>query len=100
MQSEIESINRLSDHKSKVNCHYLINRKGQIIKMVEDINIAWHAGKSKWKNFTNLNNTSIGIELVNSHIWKIIFKKVYHINSLLKLCKKLKTKYKIKNENF
>ena len=101
MQSEIESINRLSDHKSKVSCHYLINRKGQIIKMVEDINIAWHAGKSKWKNFTNLNNTSIGIELVNKgHKFGYQSFTKKQINSLLKLCKKLKTKYKIKNENF
>ena len=26
--------------------------------MVKDKNIAWHAGKSKWKNFINLNNNS------------------------------------------
>ena len=101
MQSEIESINRLTDVKSKVSCHYLINRKGQIIKMVEDINIAWHAGKSKWKNFTSLNNNSIGIELVNKgHKFGYQNFKKKQINSLLKLCKKLKTKYKIKNENF
>ena len=31
--------------------------------MVERKKIAWHAGKSKWKNFINLNNQSIGIEL-------------------------------------
>ena len=65
MQSEIESINRLKNPNSKVSCHYLINRKGKIIRMVEDKNIAWHAGKSKWKNYKNLNNKSIGIELVN-----------------------------------
>ena len=55
MQSEIEFINRLKSKKSKVSCHYLINRKGNIIKMVPDNKIAWHAGKSKWKNFNNLN---------------------------------------------
>ena len=27
--------------------------------------MAWHAGKSKWKNTTNLNKFSIGIELQN-----------------------------------
>ena len=32
--------------------------------MVKDKNIAWHAGKSKWKN-VNLNSSSIGIELEN-----------------------------------
>ena len=65
MQSEIESIKRLKSPKAKVSCHYLINRRGDVIQMVKDLNIAWHAGKSKWKEFSNLNNNSIGIELVN-----------------------------------
>ena len=65
MQSEIESIERLKDPKKKVSSHYLINRKGQITKMVNELKIAWHAGKSRWKNFTNLNRYSIGIELEN-----------------------------------
>ena len=33
--------------------------------MVEDNKVAWHAGKSKWGKLENLNNSSIGIELVN-----------------------------------
>ena len=65
MQSEIESIKRLMDKKSKVSCHYLINRRGRVLGMVPDRRIAWHAGKSRWMNFKNLNNCSIGIELVN-----------------------------------
>ena len=65
MQSERECIKRLTDKKSQVSTHYLINKKGNLIKMVDEKNIAWHAGKSKWKNFINLNSESIGIELVN-----------------------------------
>ena len=65
MQSEIVSMKRLKNPKSKVSCHYIINRKGNITQMVKDENVAWHAGKSKWKKFLNLNNHSIGIELVN-----------------------------------
>ena len=91
MQSEIESIKRLKDLKHKVSCHYLINRKGQIIQMVQDMNIAWHAGKSKWKNFKNLNNNSIGIELVNKgHKYGYQNFSNEQINSLIKLSKKLK----------
>ena len=56
MQSEIESIKRLQDKGSKVSCHYLINRKGKVFNMVSDEKIAWHAGKSKWKEFKNLNS--------------------------------------------
>ena len=48
MQSEIESIARLKNPKSKVSCHYLINKKGIITQMVNEKFSAWHAGKSKW----------------------------------------------------
>ena len=101
MQSEIESIKRLKDPKYKVSCHYLINRKGKIIRMVNDNNIAWHAGKSKWKKFNNLNNYSIGIELVNKgHEFGYQNFSKKQIDSLIKLCKKLKQIYLIKKENF
>ena len=65
MQSERVSIKRLVSSKSKVSTHYLINRDGEVVKMVDENRVAWHAGKSKWKHFNKLNSTSIGIELVN-----------------------------------
>jgi N-acetylmuramoyl-L-alanine amidase len=101
MQSEIEAINRLKNVQSKVSCHYLINREGLITQMVKDNKVAWHAGKSKWKNFRNLNNNSIGIELVNKgHEFGYQNYSNIQISSLIKLCKKLKKKYMIKKENF
>jgi len=101
MQSEIESIKRLKNPKSKVSCHYLINRKGKITQMVKDLNVAWHAGKSKWKNFKNLNNLSLGIELVNKgHKFGYENFSNKQIKSLIILCKNLKKKYSIKKENF
>ena len=101
MQSEIESIRRLKDPQSKVSCHYLINRKGKIIQMVKNNNIAWHAGKSKWKNYSNLNKYSLGIELVNKgHQFGYQNYTKRQINSLIQLCKILKKKYAIKKENF
>ena len=101
MQSEIESINRLKNPKFNVSCHYIINRKGQIIRMVNDLNIAWHAGKSKWKKFSNLNDVSLGVELVNrGHRLGYQNFSNKQISSLIKLCKSLKKKYLIKTENF
>ena len=101
MQSEIESINRLKNPKYKVSCHYLISRKGEVVQMVKEKNIAWHAGKSKWKQFKNLNNYSIGIELVNKgHQFGYQNFSNQQISSLIKLCKNLKKKYLIKKENF
>jgi len=101
MQSEIESIKRLKNPKYKVSCHYLINRKGKIIQMVKDKNIAWHAGKSMWKQFKNLNKNSIGIELVNKgHQFGYQNFSSNQVKSLIKLCKNLKKKYSIKKEDF
>ena len=101
MQSAIESINWLKNPLSKVSCHYLIDKKGKIIQMVPENKIAWHAGKSMWKNFIDLNKKSIGIELVNKgHRFGYENFTVIQINSLIKLCKLLKKKYKIKTENF
>ena len=101
MQSEIESIKRLKNPKYKVSCHYLINRKGKIIQLVKDKNIAWHAGKSKWKKITDLNKDSIGIELVNKgHEFGYQNFSPKQIKSLIRLCKDLKKKYFIKKENF
>ena len=101
MQSEIESLVRLKSIESKVSCHYFINRKGVITQMVKDNQIAWHAGKSKWKNFKNLNKNSIGIELQNKgHEFGYQNFSNVQITSLINLCKNLKKKYKVKKENF
>ena len=101
MQSEIESIKRLKNPRYKVSCHYLINRKGEITRMVKEKHIAWHAGKSKWKKFMNLNKYSIGIELVNKgHEYGYQSFSTKQINSLIVLCKNLKKKYSIQKENF
>ena len=100
MQSERVCVERLSSNKSKVSTHYLINRKGKITRMVDEKNAAWHAGKSKWKNSINLNDQSIGIELVNKghqYGYENFSKK--QISKLILLCKYLIKKYKIKKSN-
>lgn len=61
-------------NKNPVSAHYLIPeskdasyrfRKIKVFQMVENNKRAWHAGASVWKNTINLNDQSIGIELVN-----------------------------------
>ena len=61
MRSETKALKRLSDDKAKVSCHYFIKRNGQIILMVPELYVAWHAGKSKWKKDISLNRNSIGV---------------------------------------
>ena len=100
MQSERECIKKLTSNKSEVSAHYLINRKGNITRMVDENNIAWHAGKSKWKNFINLNYQSIGVELVNKgHQFGYENFSKKQISKLILLCKFIIKKYKIKKTN-
>tara|TARA_B100000767_G_C19761661_1_gene535415 strand:+ start:440 stop:1006 length:567 start_codon:yes stop_codon:yes gene_type:complete len=47
----------------KVSSHFLIKRSGELIQFVSCNNRAWHAGESSWKNRSNCNDFSIGIEL-------------------------------------
>jgi len=100
MKKESDAINRLTDIQSEVSCHYLIKNNGEIIKMVPDLYIAWHAGKSSWKNYKSLNQNSIGIEITNpghGFGYKKFTQK--QISSLLKLSKFLIKKYKIGSKN-
>ena len=100
MKSESAAIKKLTNPKSEVSTHYLIKNSGEIINMVPDLYIAWHAGKSFWKEYINLNKNSIGIEITNpGH--EINYKTFTNsqIKSLVKLCKFLIKKYKIKLKN-
>ena len=100
MKIESEAIERLCNHKTKVSSHYFIKNSGEVINLIPDNYQAWHAGKSKWKNFDSLNKFSIGIE-INNQGHRFGYKSFYpkQINSLKKLLKYLIKKYKIKLEN-
>ena len=100
MQSELESLNKLCSSRSKVSSHIVINRNGKIYRLVKDNQIAWHAGISCWGKYKNLNKNSIGIELINKgHQYGYTNFTKKQILSLVKVCKNLIKKYKIKSKN-
>ena len=100
MTSEKKAINRLTNEKSKVSSHYFIKRNGELILMVPDLYIAWHAGKSVWKKYKSLNKYSIGIELSNKGHGKGYQKfSKKQILSLIRISKLIIKKYKIKKFN-
>ena len=99
MQSERESINRLCNPRYEVSSHFVISRNGAVYRLVNDNKIAWHAGKSCWGKYKNLNKNSIGIELVNKgHKYGYNEFSKKQISSLIRLCKHLIKKYKIKKK--
>ena len=100
MKKESGAISRLTNIQSEVSCHYLIKNNGEIIKLVPDLYIAWHAGKSSWKDYRSINKNSIGIEITNpghEFGYKKFSKK--QISSLLKLSRVLIKKYKVSTGN-
>ena len=100
MRKQSDALKKLTKIQSEVSSHYFIKNNGDIVLLVPDLYIAWHAGKSSWKNYKSLNKHSIGIE-INNPGHQINYKKfsIKQINSILTLSKFLIKKYKIKKEN-
>jgi len=65
MQDAESAIARLRAPEARVSAHYLIAEDGQILRMVDEANRAWHAGLSYWRGVSPVNGCSIGIEIVN-----------------------------------
>ena len=68
-EEDDRSLEVLTAEEYPVSSHYLLSskedgKKPKIYQLVKDEARAWHAGVSGWRNRTNLNDTSIGIEIV------------------------------------
>lgn len=83
--------------RTQVSSHYVIGRDGDVYHMLNDYFRGWHGGVGKWGNNSDLNSSSIGIELDNNGFEE--FSEV-QIQSLLAVLNKLKEDYKIPAENF
>lgn len=65
MKDAESAIARLRDPEAKVSAHYLVAEDGTILRLVDENKRAWHAGRSYWRGNTDINSSSIGIEIVN-----------------------------------
>jgi N-acetylmuramoyl-L-alanine amidase len=98
MKKEIDAINKLTNEESKVSSHYFIKKNGEILTLVPDLYISWHAGISSWKKFKSINKYSIGIEISNiGHDYDYKNFKKKQIKSIVRLSNFLIKKYKIKS---
>ena len=78
--------------KSQVSAHYVICKDGTVHHMLNDYLRAWQAGVSKWGNNTDINSSSIGIELDNNGFEPFTDPQ---INSLMELLGRVKNAYNI-----
>ena len=100
MKSENAAIKRLCDDRFRVSAHYFIKKNGEMINLVPDLYVAWHAGKSKWLNYNLLNKNSIGIEIQNpGHDNRYKNFSTKQFSSLKILLRTLIKKYKIDLKN-
>jgi N-acetylmuramoyl-L-alanine amidase len=83
--------------RTKVSAHYVICKDGTVHHMLNDYFRAWHGGIAKWGNNSDINSSSIGIEIDNNGFEPF---EPQQINSLLNLLATLKNKYKIPVANF
>jgi N-acetylmuramoyl-L-alanine amidase len=88
----------LTNRASRVSTHYLIRKDGHIDQLVPDTLVAWHAGRSAWRGQSNLNESSIGIELENDNTGHDPYPEAQQ-QALLALCKHLVEKYHIQPIN-
>ncbi|WP_200975901.1 N-acetylmuramoyl-L-alanine amidase [Echinicola sp. 20G] len=92
-----QTIRTFTLSRTQVSSHYVVSKDGEIVQMLNDYLRSWHAGRGKWGHDTDLNSSSIGIELDNNGSEPFTEAQ---IESLLRLLKRLKEDYNIPTANF
>lgn len=89
------AVNWLTQKSSGVSADLHITRAGRVTQMAEFNQITWHAGKSEWKGFTNLNRYAIGIEQENRGMVKGVYQDwtEVQINKCIEVCRALVAAY-------
>ena len=91
VQESLDTL-RSANSGGKVSSHYLVGSDGELYQLVADGERAWHAGGGRWGGFTDLNSTSIGIEIDNNGSSPFTQPQ---IASLLRLLEDLCSRYNI-----
>ncbi|MBJ26912.1 MAG: N-acetylmuramoyl-L-alanine amidase [Alphaproteobacteria bacterium] len=100
MISNQAALERMTDPKAKVSAHWCIDENGTAYKIVPEHLRAWHAGKSWWRGRSNLNNISIGIEVVNpGHEFGYRPFTLQQMNSIVILCHQILKRHPINPRN-
>lgn len=93
-----QTIRTFQLERTAVSSHYVVGRDGKVVQMVNDYVRAHHAGAGRWGNDTDLNSSSIGIEMDNNGTtdpWPQV-----QIDALVELLKVLKERHRIPQGNF
>src|SRR6476620_979020 len=92
-----ETLKTFTQPSTQVSAHYVICKDGTVHHMLNDYLRAWHAGAGRWGNLTDINSSSIGIEIDNNGFEPFTEAQ---INSLLVVLRKIKKDNNIPAANF
>lgn len=81
-------------HEYKTSAHYFIAEDGEITSLVPENKRAYHAGKGQWRQNTELNACSIGIELQNKTLGQTPYPSK-QISALINLSRNIINRYRI-----
>lgn len=101
-ESALQTLTKPSNRP--VSSHYLVRDEPVITyRLVDENHRAWHAGPSYWKGFSNLNASSIGIEIVNAGPVTAADGSVHYspfrpeqLDEVIALCKEIVARHQIK----
>lgn len=91
-------INEFKNKRSELSAHYIVGKDGTIVQMVPLECRAWHAGVSSYNGKRNVNDFSIGIELVNLNDGKDKYTDAQY-RSLVKIIHQIRSKCEISNDH-
>lgn len=96
MQTAAAALDRLCHPAAEVSAHYLVDTAGEVIQLVHENARAWHAGVSFWAGETDINASSMGIEIVNpGHEFGYVDFPQPQISALIDLCHDILSRHKI-----
>ncbi|GAB3855395.1 N-acetylmuramoyl-L-alanine amidase [Hymenobacter terrigena] len=95
--STAQTLKTFTMPSTQVSAHYVIGRDGRVYHMLNDYLRAWHGGVARWGNTTDINSSSIGIELDNNGVEPFAEAQ---ITSLMHILAGLKKAYGIPTANF
>jgi N-acetylmuramoyl-L-alanine amidase len=99
MNSAEQSLRWLCDPRSSVSSHYFLFEDGRTLRLVEERERAWHAGKSFWAGETDINSCSIGIEIANpGHQFGYRDFPKAQVEALILLCRDILARHSIPPE--
>ena len=100
MRSGEAAIARLRDPAAEVSSHYVVEEDGAVVRLVDETLRAAHAGISFWRGREMLNDTSIGIEIVNpGHEWGYRPYPAAQIDAVRELCLSILSRHPIPQVN-